>query len=248
MFNMSIHVESCMNAEDLIDFEATHSLRFPADYRLYLLKVGNGVGIGGAACREGILQFGKTPFAYPLGFSDLLKVLHKPFPYDDVKIMTDDQDARTFNRSDVMYSHDMSSRYDQEAALLMRLVQARHRNIGGYITLGTSLNSHDHFWILICEGSCRGEVWIVTWHGNFYPCTPRMTFKDWLIDWIDYGGYKSERSLINTHGYPNSSTVLSNEDSLDEEQQEEVQEVEEPVYRPSLWGRRGATVFLRSMR
>ncbi|GAN04572.1 hypothetical protein MAM1_0067d04033 [Mucor ambiguus] len=239
MLNLSIHLEPCMDAEDLIDFEAAHTLRFPADYRLYLLKVGNGIGIGGAACSEGVLQFGRTPFAYPLAFSDLVNVLHKPFPYDDIKMMADDQEARTVNRNSMMYSHDMSSYYDEEAASLLRLVQARQRNVGGYITLGTSLNSHEHFWILICEGNCRGEVWIVTWHGNFYPCTPRMTFKDWLIDWIDCGGHKSERSLINTHGYPNSSTTLHSEDDLNEQeapyQQDEVQLVDEPVYRSQLW-------------
>lgn len=213
--------------------------RFPADYRLYLLKVGNGVGTGGAACSEGILQFGLTPFAYPLGFSDLLKVIHKPFPYDAMKVVTEDRESNTVHYS----SPATSSRYDEEAAALLRTVQARHRSTGGYITLGTSFNSHDHFWILICEGSCRGEVWIVTWHGSFYPCTPRMTFKDWLVDWIDHGGYKSERSLINTHGYPNASGALRMDEELDEQQQ-----VEEPTYRSSLRGRRGATVFLQSMR
>lgn len=255
MLSLSIHLEDCMEPEDLIDFEATHSLRFPVDYRLYLLKIGNGVGIGGAACSEGILQFGRTPFTYPLAFSDLVRLLHKPFPYDDMTMLADEHyitTTRTVNRSNVMYSHDMSSHYDQAAASELRLVQARHRDIGGYITLGTSLNSHDHFWILICEGNCRGEVWIVTWHGNFYPCTPRMTFKDWLIDWIDYGGYKAERSLINTHGYPNSSTALDHEQEEEGEQQQQQQQetvvVVEPVHRPALWARRGAAVFLRSMR
>ncbi|KAF1806961.1 hypothetical protein V8B55DRAFT_1442994 [Mucor lusitanicus] len=230
MLRLSIHLEECMEATDLIDFEATHTLRFPADYRLYLLKIGNGVGHGGAACSEGILQFGRTPSEYPLAFSDLVKVLHKPFPYEDVKMLADEHNATT--------AHQSSSLNDREAASALRRVQARHRDVGGYITLGTSLNSYGHFWILICEGSCRGEVWIVTWHGNFYPCTPRMTFKDWLIDWIDYGGFKSERSLNNTHGYPNSSTALDSQEDL-----------EEPANpRPVLWERRGATVFFRSMR
>ncbi|KAG1078041.1 hypothetical protein G6F42_024460 [Rhizopus arrhizus] len=232
----AVDLEPCMDAEDLIEFEETHALR----------QVGNGIGIGGAACREGILQFGMTPFAYPVGFSDILKALHKPFPYDDKKTFADDQASGTMERDDIYSSRDMSSRYDEETESLFRLVQARHRHIGGYITLGTSLNSHDHFWILICEGSCRGEVWIVTWHGNFYPCTPRMTFKDWLIDWIDYGGVKSERSLINTHGYPNSSTALSNQVDLDGEPEDA--EEQEPVPRRSIFGRRGATILLQTTR
>ncbi|KAL9553248.1 hypothetical protein MBANPS3_003384 [Mucor bainieri] len=284
MLAMSIHLESCMEAQDLIDFEVAHALRFPADYRLYLLQIGNGVGIGGAACSEGILELGRTPFAYPLDFSDLAKTLHQPFPYQDARIVvaetatdvegitTITSTMRTVHRRNLTYSHDMSSQYDQEAAALLRLVQARHRNVGGYITLGTSLNSHDHFWILICEGSCRGEVWIVTWHGNFYPCTPRMTFKDWLLDWIDGSGWKIERSLSNTHGYPNTSTALDHSTSTSSEEEEEeeeeyIQEEEEeqqqqqqqlaqpepqdiqaPVYRSHMLARRGATVSFQSMR
>lgn len=73
-----------------------------------------------------------------------------------------------------------------------------------------------------------------------------MTFKDWLIDWIDYGGVKSERSLINTHGYPNSSTALSNQVDIDEELEDA--EEQEPVPRRSILGRRGATILLQTTR
>lgn len=205
---------------------------------MYLLEIGNGVGTGGP-CREGILQFGMTPFGYPLGFSDLLNVLDKPFPYDKEQVIN--EEIETTDQLEVQISQ-INNDYDREAVLYLETAQARHRNIGGYITLGTSINSLDHFWILICEGNCRGEVWIVTWQGNFYPCTPRMTFKDWLVDWIEYGGFRSEQSLMNTQGFPQPSPLRNNYYELEEEQEDEEEFYqEEPIF---VHRRRGATTTL----
>lgn len=206
---------------------------------MYLLEVGNGVGTGGP-CREGILQLGMTPFGYPLEFSDLLNVLDKPFPYDEEQII--DEEIGTANRLEAQIDQ-INNDYDGEAALYLEIAQARHRNIGGYITLGTSMNSLDHFWILICEGNCRGEVWIVTWQGDFYPCTPRMAFKDWLVDWIEFGGYRSEQSLMNTQGYSHPSPLGNDYYELEEEQEdeEEYYQEEEPTF---VYRRRGATTTL----
>lgn len=137
--------------------------------------------MGEGPCREGILPFGRTPFGYPLAFSEILKNIRKPFPYNEERV-AEDEDIRREHPSHL-----------------------KNKEIGGYLTLGTSTRSYDHFWILVCEGDCRGEVWIVTWWGSFFPCTPRMTFKDWLKDWIEDGGCKAEQSLQNTKNYHTSN-------------------------------------------
>jgi hypothetical protein len=174
-----------------------------------------------------------TPFGYPLGFSDLLNILDKSFPYDKEQII--DEGIEITGRIAAQIDQ-INNDYDREALLYLEIAQARHRNIGGYITLGTSMNSLNHFWILICEGKCRGEVWIVTWQGNFYPCTPRMTFKDWLVDWIEFGGFKSEQSLANTQGFPQALPLSNSYYDLEEEQEDE-----EPIF---VNRRRGATTTL----
>lgn len=165
--------------------------RFPADYRTYLLDIGNGIGMGEGPCREGILPFGRTPFGYPLGFTELVKNIRKPFPFNE--------------ENKVLGNNNTIQLAEEEEDIIVRREQPsqlKNRDIGGYLTIGTSTRSYDHFWILICEGDCRGEVWIVTWWGSFFPCTPRMTFRDWLKDWVEDGGHKLEQSLQNTKSYP----------------------------------------------
>ncbi|KAI8380272.1 hypothetical protein BD560DRAFT_432131 [Blakeslea trispora] len=202
ILDKEIDLEPCVKANELVEFERTNLIRFPADYRIFLLEVGNGVESDWLGpCREGILSFGKTPFGYPLRFSDLLKNLGKAFPYTQKHIVEEteeQQDTRITNRP-------------------------RHREIGGYVTLGTSIRSYSHFWILICEGESRGEVWIATWHGSFFPCTPRMSFRDWLMDWLQNNGDLMEQSLMYTQRYPQSISFYSlrrdaegEEDSLNE--------------------------------
>lgn len=163
--------------------------RFPADYRTYLLEIGDGIGMGEGPCREGVLPFGRTPFGYPLGFSELVTNIRKPFPYEEQREIVEEEEE------------DIVIRREHPSHL-------KSKEIGGYLTIGTSTRSYDHFWILICEGDCRGEVWIVTWWGSFFPCTPRMTFKDWLKDWVEEGGCKLEQSLQNTKNYPTLTHTL----------------------------------------
>ncbi|KAI8985180.1 hypothetical protein BDB01DRAFT_101679 [Pilobolus umbonatus] len=92
--------------------------------------------------------------------------------------------------------------------------------VGGYIPLGTASCSNGYYWILICEGYCRGEVWIVSLSGRFMPCLPRMTFIQWLTDWIKGGNSfnKCLRSL-----YHPSETATNH-----------------PTFVRAAWVRRGA--------
>ncbi|KAI8888793.1 hypothetical protein K501DRAFT_209633 [Backusella circina FSU 941] len=78
--------------------------------------------------------------------------------------------------------------------------------IGGYLTLGTTKGSNEHFWILICEGQCRGEIWIASWQGDFYPCTPRMRFSEWLFDWLS-DGFKIDDTLSSCECYPQTDVL-----------------------------------------
>ncbi|KAI9476136.1 MAG: hypothetical protein EXX96DRAFT_575902 [Benjaminiella poitrasii] len=187
-----IEIEPCMNSSDLLEFEHTHMTRFPADYRMYLLEIGDGVGMGEGPCREGILPFGKTPFGYPLGISDIFKNLRRPFPFEQRHLVGD-------------YNDGAEEDFDEDSLNIC----LKHKDVGGYLTLGTSTHSYDHFWILVCEGDCRGEIWIATWSGSFFPCTPRMTFKDWLKNWVEEGEYILEHSLQNTINYPAASSALT---------------------------------------
>jgi hypothetical protein len=191
---------------------------------MYLLEIGNGIKLGrDSACKE-VLPLGQTPLGYPLSFTDLLKNIHKPFPYEQ-KLLVDEEGD----------SSDDEEEYNEN--------RLRHRDIGGYLTLGTSNNSCDHFWILICEGSCRGQVWIVTWYGSFFPCTPRMTFQDWLKDLTLSDGHQLEQSLLNTHNYPVSNFLASSaaltirrlvtsvdDQNTDDEEEEEEEEEQLPNY------------------
>lgn len=157
--------------------------RFPAEYRAFLLEVGNGIMMGDGPCREGILRLGKTPVDYLLEFPEILSNLTKQFPYE-------------------------YSKYEEYEGIDIHDPHHPHKGIGGYIILGTALNSYKHYWILICNGICRGEVWIVTCEGGFFPCTPRLSFKDWLQDWAENEGLNMEESLLNTKNYPPTSNAL----------------------------------------
>ncbi|KAI8968337.1 hypothetical protein BDF20DRAFT_916877 [Mycotypha africana] len=160
---------------------------------MFLLEIGDGVRRGDGPCREGILSLGETPLGFPLRFTDIIKNLKKPFPYES---------------KHAIQSRESEQNDSQRSSL-------KHSRIGGYVTLGTTTKSYDYFWILICEGFCRGEVWIATWSGEFFPCTPRMTFKDWLQDWVQNDGQKLRLSLMNT-GSP-YFVEAGEEDSSDDE-------------------------------
>lgn len=66
--------------------------------------------------------------------------------------------------------------------------------VGGYLILGTLAQDRQYFWILICGGACRGEVWIMNIHGFYYPTSRRLKFYQWIEDWL-LGGNKINASL-----------------------------------------------------
>ncbi|SAM05336.1 hypothetical protein [Absidia glauca] len=66
--------------------------------------------------------------------------------------------------------------------------------VGGYLILGTLAQDRQYFWILICGGACRGEVWIMNKHGFYFPTSRRLKFYEWVEDWL-LGGDKINASL-----------------------------------------------------
>jgi hypothetical protein len=66
--------------------------------------------------------------------------------------------------------------------------------VGGYLILGTLAQDRQYFWILICGGACRGEVWIMNKHGFYFPTSRRLKFYEWMEDWL-LGGDKINASL-----------------------------------------------------
>lgn len=128
---------------------------------MYLLELANGIRGNIGPCREGILPFGETPIGYPLDFSAITYNLNRPFPYKE-QVLFNDEEAKKH-----------ASRYEK---------------VGGYIVLGTCLNSNDSYWILVCEGRCRGQVWIVNWSVGLFPCYGSLSYREWLNDWVENDG------------------------------------------------------------
>lgn len=72
-------------------FEQRHGIRLPEDYRLFLMKVGNG---GEGPPYYGLLSLGEVPERYDRSAADVLKNLHKPFPLTTYWVWEDEQEQK----------------------------------------------------------------------------------------------------------------------------------------------------------
>lgn len=132
-------------------------IRFPGEYRMYLITIGDGIQDSSGLH---LVSFRQTPLGYPMDFSIMVNYLHLSFPFEE-QVLFDYQDNK---QSGIPQKSD----------------------IGGYIPLGPCFNSKESYWILICEGEQRGQVWVVHWEVGLFPC--HMTFLEWLKDWVENEG------------------------------------------------------------
>ncbi|KAI8083122.1 uncharacterized protein BX664DRAFT_388219 [Halteromyces radiatus] len=166
---------------DLTRFENEHTVRLPEDYRLFLTMVGNGGKC--SPCREGLLPLGTFPTYFNGRQTSFLRGLPDLFPFDGPSVV-----PLSKRYSDNTHSNHTS--------MINRQNNSSNRipMVGGYLFLGTAAHNRHYFWILICGGSCRGEVWIMNTNGFYFPTSTRMKFHEWMDDWIN-GGDKVNASV-----------------------------------------------------
>jgi len=151
----NVELSSPLSEKEILDFEASHSIALPADYREFLLKVG---GSGMGPPKFGLLRLGEVeskhvPDYLKGGYGDRLV---REFPLTEGWMWEGEQGSPDF------------------AGRLESVEQ-------GCLALGN--DGCGMFWLLVVSGACRGEVWQVCGEG-ITPCMPRLAFGEWYLKWL----------------------------------------------------------------
>ena len=139
-------------------FEARAGIVLPADYRRFILEVGDG---GEGPPYYGLLPLGATPANdvpddLLRGYSDLLS---KPFPFVEHWIWEQEEPSEEVDARWETVSH-------------------------GNLILGH--DGCGMYWTLVVSGEQRGRIWLQTDMG-IQPCAPSLTFLEWYEVWLDGG-------------------------------------------------------------
>ncbi len=151
----------CLPETEVQAFEDQHQIRLPAEYRHFLLEVGN----GGAGPLEGLLPLAKTiqlgPWQHRLNASlPMQQELAKPFPLT-IRWLVYDRMLQEFGWSsaewrvldEILEEADVSD-LRQWAAPYFEDVESTH----GVLTLA-AWPSYNFFYLLVVTGSERGNIW-----------------------------------------------------------------------------------------
>lgn len=91
-----IALNPTLSEEAVQAFEARHAIRLPAEYRLYVLELGDG---GPGPIEYGVQPLGTMPMA-PTPFSDLSQVC-EPFPFTRVWLWDFDEPSNEGSQEDI---------------------------------------------------------------------------------------------------------------------------------------------------
>ncbi len=163
--------------QELTECEAVHGILLPADYRQFLLRVGN----GGAGPYYGLFPFGEMDDGFELGpWGDFIGQLSAQFPHSDA---WNDLTGKPDNSEPMD-----SDKYDE----LLDDFEKRYfhtSQVNGAIPichLGCALRQ----WLVI-TGREAGNVWCDDRadYKGLYPLKShnrrRTTFFEWYRDWLD---------------------------------------------------------------
>lgn len=177
------HLNPPLSEPAVRDFEREHRINLPADYRAFLLHVGN----GGAGPAYGLFKLGETDDCRghaPWQENDgTVGVLSKPFPYtgpwNDVAGRPEEEDEPSpaeIRAYDAAYAHWQEQYFSSD-------------HVSGAIPicdLGCALRH-----LLVVTGSEAGNVWCDSRadHEGIYPLEQtglrRVTFLQWYMAWLD---------------------------------------------------------------
>lgn len=162
------HLNPPLKEEEILSFEAQHSVQLPAEYRAFLLTVANG-GVGPVGGLERLGLFAGIEWDESPG---LVGDLSTPFPYTD-----------KWNAKPIDGSLPVEEQYKQQDWYWDR------HHVHGAIPicdLGCGLRQ-----LLIVAGPERGHIWFddrPDWQG-LYPdvrnSSKRLSFFEWYRNWAD---------------------------------------------------------------
>jgi len=160
-----------LEEEAVLRFERKHSIALPADYRAFVIELGN----GGAGPYHGVFKLGEMDHNAgfkPWKLGESVGVPAKPFPHDE---------AWNLPQTDL---ERLQASEDDDETLLIYWVA-----INGAIPLcheGCALRD----WLAV-SGPEAGHVWhdATADFEGWSPCTlpgrRRVTFADWYLAWLD---------------------------------------------------------------
>lgn len=158
---LGIKVRPTVPMKKIKELEVQLGMKLPKDYVLFVTQIGD--GWDKQVVNRSIWQEMKSIFSY-----EDLRLLCEPFPYTDTWIWEGNETNPLPGESD--------KEWDKRIDELMR-----PKYFGNIFLMRGSNGEKFH---LILNGECSGEIWIFTDVG-FAPCSPRLTFSEWIIAWIE---------------------------------------------------------------
>ncbi len=150
-----VTLRPALSEEEVDAFEARHGVVLPADYRAFLITLGNG-GVGPP--HYGLVPLGAGPSDGPpdeRAFWRALPQVREPFPFTQPWVWEADEVSNEGTWEDV-----------RRGSLYLG-------------TEGCGMN-----WHLVLTGPERGVPWQLTGEG-IAPVMPRRSFLQWYEDWLD---------------------------------------------------------------
>jgi hypothetical protein len=164
-----------------VNFERTHVISLPKDYRGFLLEVGN----GGAGPFYGVFKLGEMDGARgdkPWKEGEFVGILRNPWPHRAEWNLSDEEVEEPECLSD--------DELDQAMEAREKKVLAEARIAGAFPTCHQGCSLRD--WLEV-TGPEAGQVWHDgrADHQGLRPYERgdgrRLTFLDWYLDWLDEG-------------------------------------------------------------
>jgi hypothetical protein len=144
-----------LSEAEVSGFEARHGITLPADFRLFITKVGNG---GGGPPHYGLAKLGEVADDMSQDQKEVwgnLPHVAKPFPFTTHWVWETGDESEEGSEEQVEW---------------------------GSIYLGN--DGCGMYWYLIVTGEKRGHVWQFADVG-ILPTVPERTFFQWYTDWLD---------------------------------------------------------------
>lgn len=166
-----------LSGDEVAAFEAENGVRFPGNYRQFLIRVGN----GGAGPYYGLFKLGQMDDGFDYGpWTDYVGALSSPFPHQGP---WNDLTGKPDNRMPVD-----SDEYDLGVAAFEKHYFAPHQ-INGAIPICHLGCARRH--LLVVAGPEAGYIWSddrAEYKGLSplsSPSHPRTTFYQWYRNWLD---------------------------------------------------------------
>ena len=169
MKELGVKVRPAVLLEQIKELEAQAGIKLPEDYVLFVTQLGD--GWDKQVVKRSIWQEMKSVFSY-----EDLSLLREPFPYADTWIW----EGRETNPLPGESDEEWDKRVD-------KLLRPKH--FGNIFLMRGSNGEKFH---LILNGECSGEIWIFT-DAGIAPCSPRITFSEWIAEWLENKTKKERR-------------------------------------------------------